>query len=238
MPTFFYIHFILLLSFVSHGQEVADTSSFKLQDPVSLYYSSLGEQSPLYNGKEYLDYAGTIKVGHQFFSTKDFVNGSILFDGMLFEDVMILYDIVKDKVVLRHHNKYFKIDLPVEKIAEFKIRDHHFVHLISDSAKVIAEGFYDKLFNGKIDLYVKRTKVIREELTRNDLTTIADEKNTYYIKKQGVYYVVKNMRGLLRILNDRREVVRQYLRSKRIRYKDDKEAAILMALKYYDSLSN
>ena len=237
MPKFFCIHIILFINVVSYAQEDADTSGLKKHHPVSLYYSALDNQSPLYNGKEYLDYAFTIKVGHQFFSGKDFAMGSIHFDGMVFENVMILYDIVKDKVVLRHHNKYFKIDLPVEKIAEFKLREHFFVRLLADSARVIEEGFYDKLYGGKINLFVKRTKEIREELSRNDLTTIADEKKTFYIEKQGVYYAVKNMRQLLRVFSDRREKVRQYIKTTRMRFKNDSETVILSAVKYYDGLS-
>ena len=238
MPNFFCLHFIMLISFVSHAQQIADTSSFKKLHPVALYYTTLGQQSPLYNGKEYLDYGSTIRIGHQFFSSKEFAMGSIHFDGMVFEDAMILYDIIKDKLVLRHHNKYFKIDLPIEKISEFKLWNHHFIHLLPDSAQVIEEGFYDKLYQGNMSLLAKRKKEIREELSRNDLITLVDEKNSFYIEKQGVYYPVTNMRQLLRVLNDRKDVIRKYLNKMGMTFKKDREAAILMAVKYYDSLSN
>jgi len=230
---------ILFINGRSEAQPAAsDTSSGAILHPVAVYYQTLGEQSPLYNGREYVDYAGTIHVGHPFYSTTEFTNGTIYFDGMVFENVMLLYDIIKDKVLIRHYNTVFRIDMPVKKINEFTLLNHTFVRLLPDSARVIEEGFYDKLYQGKNTLFVKRKKLIREERAGNDLSNVVDEKNIFYILKQGIYYPVKNLRGLLNILSGRREQIQQYLKKNGIKFRKDREKAILMAVEYYDRLSN
>src|SRR6478609_10451669 len=67
---------------------------------ISVYYEKLGQESPLYNGSEYLEYAYTLQEGHPFFQLATFVNGNINLDGMIFHDVRILNIIVKDQLII------------------------------------------------------------------------------------------------------------------------------------------
>ena len=238
MRRFFYIQAILFIHVISIAQQAADTSTVSGSDPVTIYYQTLGEQSPLFNAREYVDFPGIIHVGHPFYKTTEFTKGAVHYDGMIFEDAMLLYDIINDKLLVLHYNGIYKIDLPVQKISEFKLLDCHFIRLFPDSAKVIEEGFYERLYKGKITVFAKRQKNFREERTANDILRVVDEKNFLYIEKQGVYHPVKNIKGLLNVLNNRREAVRQHLRKKGIKFRKNREAAVLTAAQYYDSLSN
>jgi len=83
---------------VSSAQMGTADSSLKITaHPItSLYYQALGAQSPLYNGSQYLDYAFKLQRGHPFFNSTEFVKRIIYMDGMVFEDAVMIYDIVKD----------------------------------------------------------------------------------------------------------------------------------------------
>lgn len=239
LKSFFWIALVLCVFANSHAQPAAIDSSFELAlQPVSKYYEALGEHSPLYNAREYIDYAHTIRIGHPFFSTTEFVKGTIHFDGMIFQNAMILYDIVKDKVILQRFDKIHKIDLPVKKIQQFTYLGHHFIRLWPDSTDVIEEGFYDRVYQGKVVLFVKRQKKIREERAGNDIYNVTDEVNLFYIQKQGIYHQVKNLRVLSSVLNDKRENIQRYLKKNGVKFKVDPEKAIIMAIEYSDRLSN
>jgi len=229
---------ILFINGISKAQSASDTLSGTILHPATVYYQTLGEQSPLYNAREYVDYASTIQVGHAFYNTNEFVKGTIHFDGMSFENVMILYDIIKDKVILQHFNKVFRIDLPVNKIQEFSMLDHRFIRILPDSNQTIQEGFYDKLYQGKTLLFAKRRKKIREERTGTDIINVVDESIIFYIQKQGIYYPVKNMGSLLNVLSGKREQIRQYLKKNGVKFRKEPEKAVLMAVEHYDRLSN
>lgn len=231
---------VLIVSFIknSHAQTTLDSSSELTLQPVNLYYETLGDQSPLYNGREYVDYAHTIQSGHPFFTTPEFVKGTVHFDGMVFKDVMILYDIVKDKVILQHFDKVYRIDLPVKKIEQFTYMAHTFIRLWPDSANLIEEGFYDRLYQGKVALLVKRKKKIREERPGNEIHNVVDEVNFFYIQKEGIYRQARNMRILLNILSDKKENIQKYLKRNGIKFKNDPEKAMMMAVKYYDGQTN
>src|SRR5688572_1249798 len=103
MLRLFWVHFFLFSSLISPGQRTLD--SLPGPGPVKFYYDVMGEQSPLYNGREYVEYSGTIQDGHPFYNTTEFAKGSITYEGMVFNDAMMLYDIVKDKMIIRHFNK-------------------------------------------------------------------------------------------------------------------------------------
>jgi hypothetical protein len=54
--------------------------------------------------------------------------------------------------------------------------------------------------------------------------------------KKDVYYTFKNERSLLKILNDKKKEIQQYLKKNGIRYKDDPERSMIMAVEYYNRL--
>src|SRR6266513_6107437 len=98
----FYTLLIYILSQHVMAQAVDDSALHEgASNVIDIYYQSLGEQSSLYNGSEYIEYAFTLQEGHPFFGSAAWVNGKIYFDGMIFHEVPILYDIVKDQVVIR-----------------------------------------------------------------------------------------------------------------------------------------
>jgi hypothetical protein len=228
---------ISLLAAKSNAQEAATDSSINLiNTAVNFYYQSLGELSPLYNGSEYLSYTHTLQSGHPFFNSTQFEKGTIHLDGMIFRNVMMLYDIIKDKVIILHFDNIHKVDLPVYRIGEFTFLGHHFIRLYPDSMNIMEEGFYERLYNGKTSLFIQRKKVIREERTGTEINNVVDEANGFYVQKNG-YHAVKNMRVLLQILNDKREQVRQFLKKNKIKFKKEPERAMVMAVQYYDRLS-
>ena len=77
------------------------------------------------------------RKGHPFFQVVNFINGNINLDGMLFHDVPMLYDIVKDQLIIQDFQKVYKINLPADKIREFFLLGHLFVRLTSDSSEQV-----------------------------------------------------------------------------------------------------
>jgi hypothetical protein len=152
-----YILLICIPALSVSAQSVDTSSRQNTSKIIDVYYQSLGEQSPLYNGSQYLEYPFIIQDGHPFFGSQDFVNATILFDGLTFEDVPTLYDIVRDQVVVQDYHKYYKINLPSDKIQQFELAGHTFVRLIQDSSKQIKTGFYEQLLLEKL-LYLLREK--------------------------------------------------------------------------------
>jgi hypothetical protein len=234
---FFYILLICGLSQHVTAQNADDTTLHEnALNAIGVYYQNLGEESPLYNGSEYIEYAYTLQEGHPFFQVVNFINGNVNVDGMIFHDVPMLYDIVKDQLIIKDFQKVYKINLPADRVQQFFLLGHLFVRInASDQVKT---GFYDQLYKGKIALFAKREKKILEKYSNIQISKVVISQNVYYIKKDGVYYTIKNKSSLFSALKSKKKDVQQYLKANHIKFKREPERAMIMAVKYYDQLTN
>ena len=234
--------FLLLACFFSHdvkSQSTRDSAYYgSTEKIIGLYYMALGEQSPIYNGNEYIEYALILQEGHPFFKSSLFTNGDIYFDGMLFLGIPMGYDLIKDQVVIRDFHNIYKINLPANKIQQFVLSDHVFVRIVHDNLNEINTGFYEQLYKGKVGLFAKREKAIIEKHGSQQIDNVVVSTNSYYVMKKDIYYKFKNERSLLKILNDKKKEIQQYFKKNRIKYKDDPERSMVMAIEYYNRLIN
>jgi len=235
----FHILLICILSQYVTAQEADDTTLREnALNAVRVYYETLGEESPLYNGSEYLEYAYTLQEGHPFFQLATFVNGNINLDGMIFHDVPMLYDIVKDQLIILDFQKVYKINLPADRIRQFSLLGHLFVRITHDSADQVKTGFYDQVYKGKLALFAKREKRVLEKYSNIQISKAVISENIYYIKKDGIYHTIKNKSSLFAVLKTKKKEVQQYLKTNNIKFKREPERAMIMAVKYYDQLTN
>ena len=234
------LHILLICSVSLNlaGQAVDTGSRENVLNAIDIYYRSLGEGSPLYNGSEYIEYAYTLQDGHPFFKSSAWSNGSIVLEGMNFHEVPMLYDLVKDQVIIENFQRVYKINLPADKIQQFTLSGHHFVRIVRNSSGQIQTGFYDQLYNGKIAVYAKREKKIIEEHINLQINNLVVEHNAYYIKKDSNYYIIKNKRALIDALKDKRKAIQQYLKKIRLKFRDDPETVVELVAEYYDKSTN
>jgi hypothetical protein len=232
---------ILLLFYILSkqvsGQPIDSSVYESTGNAINIYYQSLREESPLYNGSEYLEYAYTIQEGDPFFETSNWVNGTIYFEGMIFQNVPMLYDIVKDQVIIRDFQKVYKINLPADKVQQFTLPGHNFVRLTHGQSDQIKTGFYEQLYNGKIQAFAKREKKLIEKYGGLQIYNVVISQSRYYIKKDGYYYSVNNKRELLNIFKDKKKNVQQYLKKIGIKFKSDPATVIALVAEYYDKLN-
>ncbi|MBO9200179.1 MULTISPECIES: hypothetical protein [Niastella] len=202
-----------------------------------VYNPFIEKQSRLYNGFEHLGYSSKIK-GHAYFLQRELSTGTLVYDGLEFANVSMLYDQLKDQVVIQHHNGFSKVGLISEKVQSFTLLDHHFILLKADSASgsPIITGFYDEAYTGNTKVLVKRGKVI-EETIKDEVEREFIQTNAVFIKQEGRFYYIKNYKTLLTVLKNKAPQVKQYLRKNRIKFRKNPENAIVKAAAYYDLIN-
>ena len=230
----------LFISSQSKAQSADDTGMTQLQkeNAIGLYYQSLQHQSGLYNGSEYVQYINLLKEGHPYFDTSALTNGRVYYDGLVYSDVPMLYDIITDELIIQHYNKVFLVQLIRARIDSFRIQEHHFSHLGRDSlAEGIQEGFYDRIYNGNIKLYVKRKKIIQESIPDMQVERRVYQNDKYFLYKDGVYHNIHSESSVLRLLNDKRSVLKQTLRKHKTKFRKNREYAMKLMAEQYDALN-
>jgi hypothetical protein len=221
----------------------ADTSNYAIavQNAIMAYHQYLSPQTGLYNGSEYVEYTYTITEGIPFFETSHFNIGSVEYNSMLYQNVLILYDEVLGEVVIKDAYGRGKIILNTDKVTAFNLLNHHFVRLSPDSSgkSPIRSGFYDVLYQGNTGVYRRQVKKILETITISEgLSRVIGVQDDYFIRKGTVFYPVNSKRAVLDITKDKKKEVQQFIRKNRLNIRTGKEIALIKIAAYYDKLTN
>ena len=237
--SFFYIFTSILFLNTLCAQD-SSSAQLSTSNAIAFYDKYIGEGSHLFNGSEHAPYDFRIK-GDPYFVSNLFQPGYISYDSVFFRQVNMAYDIVRDEVTTNRFGINFRMKLVSEKIAYFSLFNHFFVRIVEDSANksLITTGFYDRLYDGKIKLFVKRQKKIKETVTADEGDKLWFEENDlYFIYKNLKYYSIKSKKDLFDFFKDRKKDLRIYLRKNKIKFKNDPEITILKSIEYYDQLKN
>ncbi len=206
------------------------------QKTIAVFYNTVNDNAGLYNGTEYVMYDQHIK-GTPYFMDGGQQGADIFFNGTLYTNVPLIYEITTDNVVARLFGQGLFIDLVNEKIKYFTLYGHTFVHLFQDSTnKIISDGFYDRLYNGQTSVFVKRGKSIYEDPHTFEKSFV--ENDHYYIYKNGTFYQVSGKGSVLNVFKDKKKDLSKYLRQNDIDFKKDPENAMVQLAEYYDKLTH
>lgn len=202
--------------------------------PLAIYESATILSPHLYNGQRYHIYDSRSK-DHQFFELEDWRDGSISYDGQSFDSIPMLYDIVKDKVIIKYLTRSGLIQLQSERVKEFSYINHRFIRIEENKEAGIelSTGFYDLLYDGKTQVLARRMKQRQEQIENNRVNVYFLPKTFFYIKKDGIYHPIHSKRAAFNVFEDQKKVLKKHLRDQRIKYRKAKENAIVqMAIKY------
>ena len=242
----YFISIFLSTSLLAYSQSsmvntVSDTS---LSNAVKLYHQYVYPETGLYNGSEYtynLYYPFIINEGHPFFVTKQFDTGAVFYNNVLYENVPLLYDLVKDEVLIKDPANVSIIRINKERIGWFNILGHTFIKINKDStnASIISPGFYDLLYNGSsCSLYNKVSKIFKENSASfQGINKYIVEENEYFIRKDNQYFKVKNKKSLLSVMDNNKKEIEQFIRKSKFKLKGDMDYALTKIVTYYDELN-
>lgn len=236
---------VTLISFKVNAQQITIPDSLvqktAAQNLEAHFNKAIKQQSKLFNGAFYEFYLPRITGSAYFKDSQEFTKGSVVYDGFLYEDVPLLYDMYRDVVVSVFYEGNFKFSLISEKVTEFKIDNHHFVYVDKglDSTKSVGRtGFYDRLYNGKVKIYSKRTRLLQEATDSRYARQFFVPKNFYYVEKDKMLHSFASLGSFLSLFKKEKSEMRKYLKKNEIRYKDNPERAMVLLASYYDTLLN
>lgn len=226
-----------LLPSESRSQSDSLPDHLALNNAIGQYHAYLTPESGLYRGSQYVIYSFQIKEGHPYFDQDQMQTGSVLYNGVLYKNIPLIYDLVKGLLVINDANKIFRIALINQEIDSFSIQNHIFIKLTDSlTSSVPRPGFYELLYNGRTVILKKEKKTIREEIAANAVVKSIDYSVTYYLKKENTWYPISNKRGFMRAFRDKSRDLKKFLRAGGLRFQDDKDNTLIKTAVWYDSL--
>ncbi len=207
------------------------------ENTITSYHKAIGAQSHLYRGLGFEFYDILSPSKPYFKDSIVFANGSVNYDGAVYKNIPLLYDLYKQLLVTYLYNGTSKISLFNDYVTEFDLHGHHFINYKPDSVnRKMDAGFYDVIYNGKHQLLVRRTKSRQEESLT--LKKIFIPSTDYYIKVDNKYIAVNSKGKLLDVLKDKKKELKKHISNSNLDFSENKERAILSIVTYYDQISN
>ena len=203
---------------------------------VSQYHAYLKPEPGLYRGSRYHEYAFQLAEGHPFYGDGKAHKGSALYNGVLYKDLTLLFDMVKDEVVIPSPFGAYKLYLMSSQVDSFTIGDHSFI-LLKDSLNPMAprNGFYEQLYKGRVCVLKKNKKLLREDLQLSGVRLYIDSSLSYYIKKGDTYYSIRNKRALSYAFSDKSKELNRFIRQNKLSIRKDMENTLIKVAAWYDA---
>lgn len=234
-----FCYFLLVFFLPGFSQNTTDTSFRQkaINNTVGFYRASIGLQAPIYNAPIYEGFPWSFSSGHQFYHSDSVYMGSLNYDGLEYNNISMHYDLINDELIILHPNG-FRLELIKQNVNSFVINDEKFIRLkqVLFPGSLDSISYYHQLFSSRsISFLAKRVKTIQETAGRQSVERAVFSKNFYYILKDGVYYSIKNKKSLLEVLKDKKQEVQQFIKHKKLRFKQFEQDA-LQTVSYYDQL--
>jgi hypothetical protein len=197
----------------------------------------LGPDSRLYNGHEYIR-NGTPAQGFPFFEADSLRMGWLFYDGTLYRDIAMEYDLVLDELVIRDYTGRSLLSLIDNKISHFSFGPHRFRFLDPEHSGLILPkaGFYEELYK-----VPSITLLARHEKRLDFPSNFADpvkyvQVNTWFLVIGDKTFKVDDEDALLEALSDKKTLLKRYIRSSRLHFKTQFEKALIQTVTYYHLL--
>ena len=191
--------------------------------------------SRLYNGLEYIR-NGTAAKGFPFFDADSLRQGTLFYDSLRFDHIPMEYDLVEDKLVMPDYSGKALISLIPQKLDHFAFAGHLFRYIDADKTASILHktGFYEVLYQkGPTAVLARREKKLIFPSNREDQARY-DQSNAYFLALDGRYFSIEGKNDLLDALKDKKNELKQYIRSNHIRFnKRDLETALIRTTDFY-----
>ncbi len=241
MKIFFFLFSTLIFCKPSFSQSVNQDSitGIQVKNAIDLYNNYNANNAPVYNGEAYLYY--TFKMeGDPFFETGNFSDGWVNYKGRKYNSLKLIYDIVRNQVVVLSPDKITAIVVQSQFIDSFSLLGHTFIALQEDQKQnLYNSGFYDLLYNGHTQFLVRRVKSLNPRIQGNIMVTQFVTKNRFYIHKGGLYYLVSNKKDVYRLFNDKIHELKRLMHKNHIKLRHKTfESDMVKVTAFYDQLTH
>lgn len=235
----FLICIILLFSLIGNCQSYYDDSALVSGSSkylVNFYNKTRHDFNLLYNGPFHYSYP-IMEKGSPYFSGEDWQKGSVTYEDIIYDNVSMKYDLVKDQLIVMNEEKgRLALELFSPRIKEFSYEGLKFIYIPRKSPLSLKEGFYQQLSNGKITALCKTENTLEDIIVDNKIKWRISQKKKYFIIDNNHSRTISRQKDLMEAVKNHRQQIINYLKERKLKFKKNKEQVIAAATDLYNKL--
>lgn len=198
-------------------------------------------QQHLFNGNAYKETPinKNFDIGHPFFGSENMVLSNLEYDGVFYEAVPLLYDLLQDQVATVLPGSNVRIALVNRYIGKLIIGKHIFEYV--DTTHTLTRpsfdpGIYEVLLDTGIKVYAKRKKVRSQSNQSTSLRQEFLQRDEFFVSKNGEFTKISSKKTLLETFESHANSLNEFLKKSKVRFSKSPERAIIAAAKFYQSI--
>ncbi len=227
---------ILFCSITLHSQNNESNSIHDWFD------SKIGKENlSINNGKLLLNYDRVFENNDRFYF-KNYVSGSVLYEGQIYNNITLNYDIFKDDLIIKPmgENDKTPIILPKEKVQSFTYEQKKYVNLNYSESKnpEFVSGFYEEGFVGNfVSFYVKHYKTRTERIYNDKPYDDFTEKMSFVVLYKNEFYSISSKKSIVSIFPEYKKSINEFYSNNDYLIKIDKVRFFSNLFSFLTSLS-
>lgn len=177
------------------------------------------------SGGYYVDPSKNIE-GHPYFESRNFENGEIKINGLIYKEVPLLYDIWNDEILTFQPVHKKKILVRADKVQEFAIgeKDPKKFIRIADNPGYShhKNGIYELIVEGKVNLLAKHYKQTKDKRDVSKFSDVFYEKTDYFLKKGADIQLIRKKKQAREFLEMEKKPFKDVFKGQRISFKSER----------------
>jgi hypothetical protein len=201
------------------AQMVGQESSY-----LAAYKKKLPYFQELITGGQYVEAPKTIE-GHPFYFLRQFDNGNLSINGIIYPEVPLMYDCYRDQVITFHPIYNQRILINPDKIDEFSLSNGEVFRFMEGNSSYVhhLNGLYQVLNDGSTQILVKRFKTTKSKREMSIYTDEFIEKRDFFIWNSGVFTPINKANQAIEILELDPKIAKKHLKDQKLRFQENTE---------------
>lgn len=189
-----------------------------------------GDHAEMFLGKIEQGYPPNIYMNHPYWAFNDFVQGDVLYNGMLYQNVRIRYDAYLKQLIVNTPEKHSKVYIPMSKVETFVMEGVEFARRIDEFMAIHYKG-------RRIELVERLGITLKERLVENSGVQYEFRHHPQYLViREGQVSEVDKLKSVLKLFPGLKNELKQFAKMHYLDFKEHRRSSLVSLIKYADEL--
>lgn len=194
------------------------------------YLEEAGDQAEMFVGRIEPGYPSTIYSNHPYWGFDDFLQGDVMYKGLLYRNVPLRYDAYLQQLVVKTPVKQSNVCVPMHLVEKFTMEGTEYARRNGE--------FMAILFSApRLELVEQVQVTLKEELIGTEkVLQEFRHKVKYYVLQDGQMREVDKMKSVIRLFPEFKKELKLFAKMNHLNFKEHRQSSLISLIRYADEL--